>query len=450
VQGSEEEVWEVVEGWCAFSGRAPSHALLSTVRYGRMDTQYFRRRVALHPLLRDSPLPALVDAYQAAPACHPIPAFAAPRNTSEVLLVFGGWSEGNAVMSVSVYNPVLNSWLEAELELPVAWAYMAAVYHAGSVYLVGGRAIMDEARSHRQVWRLHLASLTWHKLTLLQESRNYLSTLLLNGNIYAVGGNNGRTRLNTVERYDISANQWIAAPSMRFMRSDAAAVALNGSIFAMGGFDGFNPVETMEEYKPNTGKWENGKRMSEAKSGIKAVAWRNKIYVTGGWNGNERLRSCEVFDPKTGKWRKIGSMATARSNHSLSVVNGRLVVAGGYDGTSTTAHVEMYDFETDTWSEVCPLAAKRSALSCCTVPLAALGPQLRERLLSRAATSQQDQTLLNPEPGTGGGGAPHQMEGLETEAEFQLFGDSDSEDEDMGEAYDWEGHNLSEDDTDME
>ena len=143
-------------------------------------------------------------------------------------------------------------------------------------------------------------------------------------------------------------------------------------------------------------------------------------------------------------------MATARSNHSLSVVNGRLVVAGGYDGTSTTAQVEMYDFETDTWSEVCPLAAKRSALSCCTVPLAALGPQLRERLLSRAATSQQDQTLLNPEPGTGGGGAPHQMEGLETEAEFQLFGDSDSEDEDMGEAYDWEGHNLSEDDTDME
>ncbi len=446
-------MWEVVEGWATSSGRVPSPALLHTVRYGRMATQYFRRRVALHPLLRDTPLPTLVDEYQTAPSSgNLLPAFAIPRNTSEVLLTFGGWSEGSAVMSVSVYNPVLNSWLDAELQLPLSWAYMAAVYEAGRVYLVGGRASLEEQRAHRQLWRLDLATLTWHKLNLLLHSRNYLSAVLLNGNIYAVGGNNGRTRLNTVERYDIEANQWSAVPSMRYMRSDAAAVVLGGSIFVMGGFDGFNPVDTVEEYKAKPGgKWELIRHMSEPKSGIKALAWRNKIYVTGGWNGSLRLRSCEAYDPVTRRWTQIGSMRTARSNHSMAVVNGRLVVAGGYDGTSTTAQVEMYDWETDTWSEVCPLAAKRSALSCCTVPLAALGPQLRERLLSRAANSQQDPATLNPEQGTGAhAGGHHHMEGLETEAEFELFGDSDSEDENMEGALDWEGHNLSDNDSDME
>ena len=40
-KGSEEEVWQLVERW-ADSVAAASPALLRTVRYARMDPQYFR------------------------------------------------------------------------------------------------------------------------------------------------------------------------------------------------------------------------------------------------------------------------------------------------------------------------------------------------------------------------------------------------------------------------
>ena len=93
--------------------------------------------------------------------------------------------------------------------------------------------------------------------------RNYVSAVLLNDSIYAIGGNSGHLRLNSVERYDIAANQWYSAPAMRWMRSDAAAVTLNGTIYVMGGFDGFAPTATMEQYTPGQRKWSMGSSMPE-------------------------------------------------------------------------------------------------------------------------------------------------------------------------------------------
>ena len=133
---------------------------------------------------------------------------------------------------------------------------------------MGGRALTDELRANRQIWRLDLATLAWQELTLMDVNRNYVSAVLLNGCIYAIGGNSGHLRLNTVERYDIAGNQWFTAPNMRWMRSDAAAVVLNGTIYVMGGFDGFAPTSTMEQYSPGRKKWSMACSMPEKISGI--------------------------------------------------------------------------------------------------------------------------------------------------------------------------------------
>ena len=42
------------------------------------------------------------------------------------------------------------------------------------------------------------------------------------------------------------------------------------------------------------------------------------------------------------------------------------------------------------------------------------------------------------------------MEGLETDAEFEMFDDSDLEDDDAYDIIDWEGHNLSDEDSDAD
>lgn len=51
-----------------------------------------------------------------------------------------------------------------------------------------------------------------------------------------MGGYDGTNQLNTVERYDVEADTWSFAASMRHRRSALGATALHGRIYVMGGF----------------------------------------------------------------------------------------------------------------------------------------------------------------------------------------------------------------------
>lgn len=50
------------------------------------------------------------------------------------------------------------------------------------------------------------------------------------GKIYAMGGYNGRIRMNSVERYDPDANQWELISPMLRQRSDASAASLQDKV----------------------------------------------------------------------------------------------------------------------------------------------------------------------------------------------------------------------------
>jgi hypothetical protein len=56
-----------------------------------------------------------------------------------------------------------------------------------------------------------------------------LTTVTLNGRLYALGGQQYRNSLHTVEVYDPNFGQWSIAASMREKRSDAGAAVLNGT-----------------------------------------------------------------------------------------------------------------------------------------------------------------------------------------------------------------------------
>ena len=62
--------------------------------------------------------------------------------------------------------------------------------------------------------------------------RCYVSTAAADGRIYACGGFDGRTRLNTAECYDVTKNQWRYIEPMQHERSDAAADKLSGQYSA--------------------------------------------------------------------------------------------------------------------------------------------------------------------------------------------------------------------------
>ena len=58
--------------------------------------------------------------------------------------------------------------------------------------------------------------------------RCYVSVAYLNGFIYAMGGFDGQSRQNSVERFSKGTNQWSLIRPMHHQRSDASATTLDG------------------------------------------------------------------------------------------------------------------------------------------------------------------------------------------------------------------------------
>ena len=62
--------------------------------------------------------------------------------------------------------------------------------------------------------------------------------------MFAVGGQDGVSCLNFVERYDPQLNKWTKVASMSTRRLGVGVAVLGGYLYAVGGSDGTSPLNT--------------------------------------------------------------------------------------------------------------------------------------------------------------------------------------------------------------
>ena len=65
-------------------------------------------------------------------------------------------------------------------------------------------------------------------------SRRYVRVGVIRGIIYAVGGYDGSTHLNTVECFDPVRNSWTPVANMTSRRSSAGVAVINNKLFVVG------------------------------------------------------------------------------------------------------------------------------------------------------------------------------------------------------------------------
>ena len=64
--------------------------------------------------------------------------------------------------------------------------------------------------------------------------------------MFAVGGFNGSLRVKTVDEYDPNRDTWTPIANMEARRSTLGVAVLNNRIYAVGGFDGSTGLNTAE------------------------------------------------------------------------------------------------------------------------------------------------------------------------------------------------------------
>ncbi|XP_072314813.1 kelch-like protein 10 [Eucyclogobius newberryi] len=290
-----------------------------------------------------------------------------PRLPGAILLAIGGWRGTKPTNGIEAYDIKTNSWVNVSKNREKPWGYHGTVFFNGSIYCVGG---YDQIKHLNNVRRLDLSTFVWHEMPPMYYRRNYVSVALLNGRIYAMGGQDGQRGqrgLMTAEVYDPQTNQWSLIAPMCQQRSGASCAALNGKIYICGGFTGAENLQTAECYCPKTNRWTLIAPMTARRTGVAVVAHANSIYAVGGFDGNICLRSVEVYSPCTDSWRQVAPMTIPRTYFGMEVLDDRIFAVGGCTGQSTTCKVESYNPLLDAWTEVCDMDSLRSGLSCCVI-----------------------------------------------------------------------------------
>lgn len=189
---------------------------------------------------------------------------------------------------------------------------------------------------------------------------------VINGRLYAVGGANAALCCNNFPaptfEYDSATNSWATKTTMSVKRKNLAGGVVNGLLYAVGGDNDFSYYTTNEAYDPILDTWTARGSMLTGRTGLAVGVVNGKLYATGGSTPpvGTVVATVEAYDPIADTWTARAPMLQPRHYHGAATVNGKLYVVGGVDDNGLdTATVEAYDPVTNTWTSRAPMPTAR-------------------------------------------------------------------------------------------
>ncbi|XP_063244711.1 uncharacterized protein LOC134545858 isoform X3 [Bacillus rossius redtenbacheri] len=170
-------------------------------------------------------------------------------------------------------------------------------------------------------------------------------------------------------RYDPVLDVWQEMAPMLVPRSELGLALLDGNVYAVGGWEGSFRLDTVERYNPETNSWHFIPQMRIAVTSPAVVSHDGMLYVTGvlcGCTGGAVLEDgdgielVQRYDPRTSTWTELAPMLIPRSGSAACVLNGYIYVIGGWHAsTENTNKVERYNMQTNTWEFKAPMRERR-------------------------------------------------------------------------------------------
>jgi hypothetical protein len=153
-----------------------------------------------------------------------------------------------------------------------------------------------------------------------------------------------------------TSGTWSSTGALNTPRTGHTATLLaNGEVLVVGGEDSAGVLTTAELYNPTTGTWSTTGSLATPRYQHSATLLPNgEVLVAGGYIPSlaEFTATAELYNPSTGKWTTTGSMTMPRASAGAALLpNGQVLVAGGVNATSTSGTTaELYNPATGKWT----------------------------------------------------------------------------------------------------
>uniref|UniRef100_A0A8C5V1E5 Kelch like family member 17 n=1 Tax=Microcebus murinus TaxID=30608 RepID=A0A8C5V1E5_MICMU len=208
---------------------------------------------------------------------------------------------------------------------------------------------------------------TWQPEVSMGTRRSCLGVAALHGLLYAAGGYDGASCLNSAERYDPLTGTWTSVAAMstrrRYVR---VATCIRGAVGGRVPEAGLHPARPLA---PQVNTWTPVASMLSRRSSAGVAVLEGALYVAGGNDGTSCLNSVERYSPKAGAWESVAPMNIRRSTHDLVAMDGWLYAVGGNDGSSSLNSIEKYNPRTNKWVAASCMFTRRSSVGAAVLEL---------------------------------------------------------------------------------
>ncbi|XP_077273534.1 leucine zipper like transcription regulator 1 [Temnothorax americanus] len=189
--------------------------------------------------------------------------------------------------------------------------------------------------------------------------------------IYVFGGDNGKSMLNDLLRFDVKEKSWGRAfatgtpPAPRYHHS---AVVHGASMFVFGGYTGdihsnsnLSNKNDLFEYRFLSAQWSEWKFIGVTpvpRSAHGAAVYDNKLWIFAGYDGNARLNDMWTISlaPNDFKaWEKVtqvGECPPTCCNFPVTVARESMFVFSGQSGAKTTNSLFEFHFKERRWTRI--------------------------------------------------------------------------------------------------
>uniref|UniRef100_A0A452TBK0 Leucine zipper like transcription regulator 1 n=1 Tax=Ursus maritimus TaxID=29073 RepID=A0A452TBK0_URSMA len=163
--------------------------------------------------------------------------------------------------------------------------------------------------------------------------------------IYVFGGDNGKTMLNDLLRFDVKDCSWCRAFTTG---TPPAPRGYTGDIYSNSNLKNKNDLF---EYKFATGQWTEWKiegRLPVARSAHGATVYSDKLWIFAGYDGNARLNDMWTI----GLQDRDGEIPPSCCNFPVAVCRDKMFVFSGQSGAKITNNLFQFEFKDKTWTRI--------------------------------------------------------------------------------------------------
>jgi N-acetylneuraminic acid mutarotase len=206
---------------------------------------------------------------------------------------------------------------------------------------------------------------TWTTAPSLPISVGEVSSVVINGMLYVVGGST-----NATMAYDMATQTWRSdLPVRPFIGDHHSAEGISNKLYLFGGLNGAEGK--VQIYNPTTNKWSSATPMPWAAGSIATSYINGKVYAAGGIVGSTTVSTAAVYDPSSDTWASIPSMPAGRNHTAAGTDGNKMYVFGGRTGGNRVslgfADTQVYNPATNTWqwsgqSNLAPLPQRRGGM----------------------------------------------------------------------------------------